>query len=49
MVFYDRKSLRLKDYDYLQYGYYFVTICTHNHVHLLGDVNEGRGLRDLRV
>lgn len=23
-----RKQLRLKDYDYSQNGYYFVTICT---------------------
>lgn len=25
----DRKSLRLKEYDYNASGYYFVTICTH--------------------
>ena len=25
-----RKSIRLKEYDYSQCGYYFVTICTHN-------------------
>ena len=23
-----RKSIRLRDYDYSQIGYYFVTICT---------------------
>ena len=26
-----RKSIRLKNYNYTQSGYYFVTICTHNH------------------
>jgi len=26
-----RKTIRLKDYDYTQDGYYFVTICTHKH------------------
>ncbi len=26
-----RKSIRLKNYDYTQPGYYFATICTHNH------------------
>ena len=25
-----RRSIRLKDYDYSQNGYYFVNICTHN-------------------
>ena len=25
-----RKSIRLKDYDYSQPGYYFITICTQN-------------------
>ena len=27
---YRHKSIRLKNYDYSQSGYYFVTICTHN-------------------
>lgn len=27
---YHRRSIRLKDYDYSQDGYYFVNICTHN-------------------
>jgi REP element-mobilizing transposase RayT len=31
-----RKQLRIKDYDYSQAGYYFVTICTHNRQNLLG-------------
>ena len=25
-----RKNIRLKDYDYSQAGYYFVTICTND-------------------
>ena len=29
-----RKNIRLKNYDYSQAGYYFVTICTHNMLHL---------------
>jgi putative transposase len=33
-----RKSPRLKDYDYAQEGAYFVTICTHRREHLFGDV-----------
>ena len=28
-----RKNLRLKNYDYRQNGYYFVTICTQDRVH----------------
>ncbi len=37
----NRRSIRLKDYDYAQAGAYFVTICTHNHVCLLGEIVEG--------
>ena len=33
-----RIIIRLKDYDYLQAGYYFVTICTHNRQNLLCDI-----------
>jgi REP element-mobilizing transposase RayT len=33
-----RRSIRLSDYDYTQEGAYFVTICTHQHVCLFGDV-----------
>ncbi len=33
-----RKNIRLKNYDYSQAGYYFVTICTHNKSHLFGQV-----------
>jgi len=33
-----RRSIRLKDYDYSQPGAYFVTICTHLHACVLGQV-----------
>ena len=35
-----RKSPRLKDYDYAQNGAYFVTICTQNRVNLCGQIAE---------
>ncbi|MBN1398470.1 MAG: hypothetical protein JXA06_10605, partial [Bacteroidetes bacterium] len=40
----DRRSIRLKDYDYAQAGEYFITICTHNRECILGDVKDG-GMR----
>ena len=36
-----RKTIRLRDYDYLQEGAYFVTICTHKKKCILGDVVNG--------
>ncbi|MCC6613109.1 MAG: transposase [Anaerolineae bacterium] len=33
-----RKSPRLRDYDYAQSGAYFVTICTYRREHLFGEV-----------
>ena len=36
-----RKSVRIPGYDYTQDGWYFVTICTHNHNVLLGNVVNG--------
>ena len=38
-----RKSPRLKDYDYSQNGYYFVTICSHNKQHIFSNI-VGQGL-----
>lgn len=35
----NRKSPRLKDYDYAQEGAYFVTICTHQRKQLFGHVD----------
>jgi len=37
-----RKSPRLKGYDYSQEGAYFVTICTYQRIHLFGDVVNGK-------
>ncbi len=34
----NRKSLRLKDYDYSQIGAYFNTICTKNRENLFGEI-----------
>ncbi len=36
--FLQRRTPRLRDYDYAQEGAYFVTICTHNHGYLFGKV-----------
>jgi len=36
-----RRSIRLKNYDYSQTGYYFVTICTRNRECILGHVVDG--------
>ena len=36
-----RKSLRLKGYDYTQVGLYFITICTQHRAHLFGNINNG--------
>jgi REP element-mobilizing transposase RayT len=36
-----RRSVRLRGYDYAQPGAYFVTICTHCHVCIFGDVVNG--------
>ena len=38
----NRKSIRLKGYDYSQPGGYFVTICTKNREMLFGDVVDGK-------
>lgn len=35
-----RRSIRLKGHDY-RYGTYFVTMCTHDRQHLLGEVHHG--------
>lgn len=36
-----RKSIRLKDYDYSSPGGYFVTICTFEKGYVLGEVRDG--------
>lgn len=37
----NRRSIRLKGYDYSQAGAYFVTICTQDRVYLFGEVVDG--------
>ncbi len=38
----ERKVNRLKDYDYSQDGYYFVTICTRNREEWFGEIQSGK-------
>lgn len=35
-----RKNIRLKNYNYSQAGYYFITICTHNKSNIFGTIVE---------
>jgi putative transposase len=44
----NRKSIRLKNYDYSKYGFYYVTICTQDRGLLFGDIkkNDKSGCRD---
>jgi putative transposase len=35
---YHRQSIRLKNYDYSKPGAYFITICIHGRMNLLGDI-----------
>ena len=37
-----RKNIRLKEYDYTQKGYYYITICTKNMQHQFGSVVDNR-------
>jgi len=37
----NRRSIRLKGYDYRQEGMYFITICCYNRACLFGDVVDG--------
>ncbi|GAA5521086.1 hypothetical protein Asal01_01019 [Fodinibius salicampi] len=38
---YNRRTTRLKGYDYSSLGRYFVTMCTHNRLCLFGEINDG--------
>ncbi|WP_373549901.1 transposase [Haliscomenobacter sp.] len=38
----DRRSIRLKGYDYAQPGAYFITICVQDKKHLFGEIHEGQ-------
>jgi len=37
----ERKQVRLRDYDYSQIGYYFITICTKNREEWFGKIESG--------
>jgi len=37
----NRRSIRLKGYDYSQAGMYFITICVRNRKHLFGEIRDG--------
>ena len=37
----NRRSIRLKEYDYTQAGFYFITICTQNRIGLFGKIENG--------
>ncbi|WP_419660135.1 hypothetical protein Dvar_04820 [Desulfosarcina variabilis str. Montpellier] len=37
-----RRSIRLSGYDYASKGAYFITICTHQHFCLFGDIINGQ-------
>jgi len=39
-----RRSIRLKGYDYSQAGAYFITVCTQNHERLLGKISDAEML-----
>ena len=48
LVYPQRKSIRLKEYDYSQPGEYFVTICTNEHDYKFGEiVNEEMRLDEM--
>lgn len=38
----NRRSIRLKGYDYSKTGAYFVTICAHNREFLFGNISDGK-------
>ena len=37
-----RRSIRLKEYDYSQEGYYYITICTKNKIEYFGKIVNGK-------
>ena len=38
----NRRSIRLKGYDYTKSGAYFVTLCTHQRLCIFGSINDGK-------
>jgi REP element-mobilizing transposase RayT len=45
----NRRSIRLKGYDYSQAGLYFVTICCENRKHRFGEVVAGTGIKPAQM
>jgi len=43
-VIYHRRSIRLKQYNYLENGFYFITICCQDRKNIFGEINVGAGL-----
>jgi REP element-mobilizing transposase RayT len=41
---FQRKNIRLKNYDYSQNGLYFITICTQNKEYVFGKIEDGKML-----
>ncbi|MFC2132784.1 transposase [Bacteroidota bacterium] len=39
---YNRRSIRIKNYNYANPGYYFITICTYNRENLFGKIVNGK-------
>jgi hypothetical protein len=37
----NRRSIRLKGYDYSQAGLYFITICCQDRIYRFGDIKNG--------
>lgn len=42
----NRRSIRLKGYDYSNEGLYFITLCVQNRKHLFGKIERGQMLRN---
>jgi REP element-mobilizing transposase RayT len=41
--YHNRRSIRLRDYDYSRSGFYFITICIHDHrQRFFGDIFNGK-------
>ena len=38
----DRRSIRLKEYDYSEPNWYYITICTHDKKNLFGEMKNGK-------
>ncbi len=41
MKYYNRRSIRLKNYDYTSKGFYFLTLLTHRRIHRFGEIENG--------